>query len=174
MFLVRYGKGDAFKTTFTISAHLSLVFAFPFAIGILFRRIPWWTPFISIPACLATFYNEKNPTNRKADHLFQLLEKPVSEDFEAAFFIPNLKTYRVVGKTLDLFGISMILLFFSGLADDPRKINLLAGLIFMAMFAVIQWFTSPSLSPFSLVRKQMRDEITTNDRKEIGGRTLPF
>lgn len=203
--LARFGKADAFKTTFTIASHMGLVFTFPIAIGLLFRRVPWWSPFVSVAACISTtvsleflfggtlavsypgsifehiknylfewkifgaicaniivyviasqFYNEKDPLNKKADHLFMLLKKPVSEDPDAEQFVPNLKTYRIVGLILAFFGLSMIMLWIAGITEDPRRINLIAGLSFIVLFAVIEWFTSARYSPFQTVRNQLQ------------------
>ncbi|MBN1900895.1 hypothetical protein JW926_06160 [Candidatus Sumerlaeota bacterium] len=204
--LARYGKADAFKTTFTIGSHTGLVFAFPIIVGLLFRRIPWWSPFVSAAICLVTtlsleiffgvsdrsfswgvfenirkylfewkifgaifvnvivylivalFYNEKDPMNKKADHLFALLKKPVSEDSDADLFVPNLKTYRIVGLILAFFGIAMIVLWISGIVNDPRNINLIAGVFFLALFALIEWFTSARFSPFITVRNQTQQK----------------
>ncbi|MBN1900894.1 hypothetical protein JW926_06155 [Candidatus Sumerlaeota bacterium] len=207
--LANYGKADAFTVTFTLVSHLSLVFALPVVAGILFQRIPWWTPFVSIPICLcytlslevvgkaaanhptdfllyikehlyqfkvfgaalvnavifliaSFFYDETDPRNQKAEELFRLMKKPVREDENAALYVPNLKTYRIVGWILAFYGSCMILLNISGIAEDPRKINLIAGLIFMGLFGMIEWFTNPGYSPFQIVRKQS----TSNDHKK--------
>jgi SSS family solute:Na+ symporter len=208
--LANYGKADAFTVTYTLVSHLSLVFALPVVAGILFRRIPWWTPFVSIPICLSTtlslelfwggklaglypesifgdikkylyqckvfgaiivnaavfliaslYYNENDPRNRGADELFRLMKKPVQEDENAALYVPNLKTYRVLGWVLAFFGACMIVLYLSGLTEDPRAINLIAGLIFMGLFGMIEWFTSPGYSPFEIVRRQLKESGNT-------------
>lgn len=215
--IANYGKADAFKVNYTLVSHLGLVFALPVVAGILFRRIPWWTPFVSIPICLFTtlslellwggelakrypnvvflhikehlyqykvfgaiivnavifliasiFYDEKDPRNRKADELFRLMKKPVEEDENADLYVPNLKTYRIVGWILAFFGGCMILLYLSGLVEDPRSINLIAGLIFLGLFGMIEWFTNPTYSPFQIVRRQLQKPGQTEN---INGET---
>jgi SSS family solute:Na+ symporter len=208
LLLANFGKIDAFTLTYTISTHAGFVFSAPIIAGLLFRRIPWWTPFVSIAACISTtmsleflfggylareypqgifgdikahlyeckifgaiavniiiflissrFYNDKDPRNQKADKLFSLLKKPISEDADAALFVPNLKTYRIVGWILAFYGVFMIALSMTGATNDPRRINLVAGLIFMGLYGMIQWWTSPRFSPFPLVRKQLQKDI---------------
>ena len=43
---------DAFGTSLMISAHFGIVFAFPVIVGVMFRRIPWWSALVSMPLCL--------------------------------------------------------------------------------------------------------------------------
>ena len=88
----------------------------------------------------------------KADHLFELLNKPISEDENAELFIPNLKTYRVVGWTLAAFGMSSLIIRF--FVKDTPNVSVIAGIMFLAIFGIVQWLTSPKYSPISLIRKQ--------------------
>jgi SSS family transporter len=101
------------------------------------------------------FYDEKKERNQRTDHFFSLIEKPISEDADAKLFIPNLKTYRIVGWICLSYGFFMILLYSLHVVDDPKAINLIAGLLFTAIFIIIQWLTSPRYSPFAVVRKQL-------------------
>jgi len=205
--LAKFGKADAFRTTFMIASYFGQVFSFPIAAGIIVRRVPWWSAMVSVAVCLgytismdklvagylAThypsdllnhikdhifqynifgafvvnclvfyichfFYDENNPRNKHADHLFALMKKPISEDADAKLFIPNLKTYRTVGWICAIYGVFMALLYFLRLADDPKAINLIAGLVFLFIYALIYWLTSARYSPFPLVRKQMTVE----------------
>jgi solute:Na+ symporter, SSS family len=43
---------DAFGITLLISSHFGIVFGFPVIVGILFRRIPWWSALVSMPLSL--------------------------------------------------------------------------------------------------------------------------
>jgi Na+/proline symporter len=48
------GFSDAFRTTFTIVSHTSIALALPMALGMLFKRIPWWTGIVAMFACFTT------------------------------------------------------------------------------------------------------------------------
>jgi len=195
------GFSDAFTTTFTIGSHVGIAFV-AIAVGLLVRRIPWWTAIVSMTTCFATtlsiqfltpllyewtgveffnhvvelnfqyrivgailanavvfaiasrFYNPDNPHNKQADELFALLKKPVSEDENASLFIPDLRAYKVVAWVLAGFGGCMLLISILRITDDPQNVNLIAGLSFLALAALIRWLISTRHSPFSVVRKQ--------------------
>ena len=195
---------DAFTTTFTIYSHISIAFAFPMIMGILIRRIPWWTAIASITVCFTTtlslemfsprlcatyggifahvsshlfqykifaaiimsgltffiasrFYREDGFNEDEATSLFRLIKKPIRDDETDGVFIPNLKTYRIVGGALALLGVSLVGLYILPSVKDPKGINLITGIIFLTIFGVIQWLTSPRYSPSRLVRQQLMD-----------------
>jgi solute:Na+ symporter, SSS family len=107
----------------------------------------------------AFFYNAKTPGNLKAAEFFELIKKPVSEDENAKLIIPNLNTYRIVGWTMALFGVCILVIKITGLSKDPQNINLIASAMFIAVFGVIQWLTSPKYSPIKLVKEQLQQPV---------------
>jgi solute:Na+ symporter, SSS family len=114
----------------------------------------------------AFFYNEKTPGNQKAAEFFELIKKPISEDENAKLIIPNLNTYRIVGWTMALFGICILFLKIAGLSKDPQNINIIAATLFLLIFAIIQWLTSPKYSPIKLIREQLQEEEPADNTAE--------
>jgi SSS family solute:Na+ symporter len=206
--LVLAGNKDAFQTTFTVASHTVIAVAFPLAMGILIRPLPWWTAIVSIIACFSTtlsieifaplladrftagifshisshlfeykvfgaiivniivftiaafLYDQNRNDAPQAARLFELLKTPVSSDPDAKLFIPNLQMYKLVGFGLLPFGIALLAMHLFSLSDDPGRINLIIGLVFIFTSACILWLVSPSFSPVSLVRQQQKDHVT--------------
>ena len=203
--LLLAGYKDAFTTSYTIYSHIAIAFALPVVVGLLVRKLPWWTAIATLITCFTVtlslemltpilyrkyesgflghinghlfqykifcaiaaaavvfviarlLYDDKNAENRKADKLFDLLNTPINVDKKSKLFVPDINVYRIVGRTLAGFGLCLVVVGVFRLVDDPRHVNLIASMFFILSFVIIEWFTSPKISPFKLVRQQQSE-----------------
>lgn len=89
-----------------------------------------------------------------ADEFFAKLRRPVSQDNAGAVFIPNLKMYNYVAWTVMFYALVLFVIHITHITDDQENINLLMGVMFLAVGAIVKWLVSPKFSPFAIVRAQ--------------------
>jgi len=99
-------------------------------------------------------FRAKGRHNDSVDEFFAKLERPVSKDNAGAVFIPNLKMYNYVAWTVLFYAVVLFLIHITHITDDADGINLLMGVMFLAVGIVIKWLVSPKFSPFAIVRLQ--------------------
>jgi Na+/proline symporter len=105
----------------------------------------------------------------RAGELFEMLKKPIAQDKGAELFVPDLKVYKIVGYTLAPFGVPLIAISAFNITPDPAHVNMIIGVMFVVLAAMILWLVNEKYSPIKLVREQ--GQILQNkDREPVSSR----